>query len=82
MKRCPQCGSIWICINWMHFDLDELVKLNPNQTREELAQGLFAHECWTCGNAILTPTKVRWGMPHWVLKRFHKYSGGYNYENK
>ena len=73
VNRCPRCGSIWVCWNWMHWDLDELCKMNPGYTREELAQGLFAHECWHCGDDMgghnwETPNRIKWGVPYWLLQ--------------
>ncbi len=77
IARCPYCNSIWVCWNWCYSDLDELVKLNPTYTREEVAQTLWVHECWDCGDVYggachETPNKVTNGMPHWFLERFHE----------
>ena len=71
IRECPYCNSIWVCWNWCHWDLEELIKLNPHRTREELSNCLWGHECWDCDNVHETAKKIHFGIPYWILKRFY-----------
>jgi len=74
MKKCPSCGSIWVCWNWMHFtkeSMNEFLIETGADYRHET--DLWGHECWDCENAIETNEKVKNGIPYWILKYFHKF---------
>ena len=76
IKRCPYCGSIWVCWNWMHF-----TKESMNKYFEEIgvayrhAKDDWGHECWDCESALSTDYEVKNGMPYWILKYFHRFFG-------
>ena len=60
-RKCPYCGSIRVCWNWIQAwggDLDKYCEENPHMTREELAQAMWMHECWDCENVFETPERV------------------------
>jgi hypothetical protein len=61
IARCPRCGSMWVCFNWISGKSDNI----------------WIHECWNCDNIFDTPNKVRRGVPYWILRRFHKFKGSY-----
>jgi hypothetical protein len=68
IPQCPYCHSIWVCWNWAHWDLENLVKLNPNLSRRELVNSQWGHECWSCSGVHETMDKVERGVPYWFLK--------------
>lgn len=61
MRKCPHCGSIWVCWNWVKATVPLA-----------LSSYSWVHECWDCENAIATPDKVKDGMWYWFLKMFFK----------
>ena len=67
IKRCPYCGSIWVAWNWCHWNLEDLVRLNPHLTREEIKNSQWGHECWNCEGVNETENEVTNGIPHWLL---------------
>ena len=79
MPRCPYCKSIWVCWNWVHSfggDLEACAAANPHMTKEELAETMWTHECWNCGDGhggscFQTAHKVKNGIPYWILRRFY-----------
>lgn len=72
MKKCPYCGSIWVCWNWLHFTKEsmnqKLLELHINYRH---ATDKWGHGCWKCDNAFETAEKVKNGIPYWILKHFY-----------
>jgi len=46
-RCCPQCGSPFVCWNWIHVEKDEFNQMNPHQTPR--TSDLWDHECWGDG---------------------------------
>lgn len=67
--KCPHCGSIWVCWNWMHHKKEDLQRLNP-WNADKIKTDVWAHECWYCGWCHETSNAVKMGIPHWLLKIF------------
>lgn len=61
MKRCPYCGSLWVCFNWIR-----------DKNNQSNGQFFYYHECWDCSDVFHTKFKVRNGIPYWALKMFYK----------
>lgn len=72
LAKCPNCGSIWVCWNWIHSNLDDLIRLNPHLTRGELDDSLWGHECWDCDSIHETKEEVKNGLPYDFLKAYYK----------
>jgi hypothetical protein len=71
IARCPHCGSLWVCWNWIHpwgGDLDKYCVINPHMTREELSQSMWGHECWDCEGCHDTKERVLNGIPYKLLR--------------
>lgn len=73
IRRCPSCGSIWVCWNMMHAcggDREAYERGNPDIPPSELKD--WGHECWECEYVHETDKKVYNGLPYWFLRRFYR----------
>lgn len=74
MRKCPFCKSLFVCWNWVYVPKEKLIKLNPYLKIFGVEWG---HKCWQCGAVNITHSKVKDGMPYWLLKFLDKYFGRY-----
>jgi len=71
ISKCPSCGSIWVCWNWVCAwggDREKYEKANPHIKPEDLKD--WGHECWVCDDVFETYHKVRNGVPYNLLRLY------------
>ena len=68
-RKCPKCGSVRVCWNWCHWDLDKLIELNPHLTRKENEDSQWGHECWDCDSVFETKDEITDGIYYEDLRR-------------
>ena len=51
-RKCPKCGSVKVCWNWVHCPIEKAMELNPHLSKGELESSQWIHECWNCGDDI------------------------------
>jgi len=71
LRRCPYCGSIWVCWNWIHapaqwtYDTEDGFEYNEGD--------IWVHECWNCEGCFETPIKIYLGIPYKILRFYFEY---------
>lgn len=76
MRRCPNCGSIWVCWNWLHYKRGSTVDIfykDEFYEEGEADHDVWVHECHNCSDSYEdyvwdTEEEVRDGIPYWVLR--------------
>ena len=68
MKKCPTCGSIWVCWNWIHTTREDMQELNPDKV---FTGDQWYHECWDCSDVFTTQDKELNGIEYERLVRLY-----------
>jgi hypothetical protein len=78
-RKCPNCGSIWVCWNWVYVTKERHNELNPGNIVDH---DIWDHECWDCEwcvGHLINDEKVNNGIPYWMLKWFYFLSPKWKY---
>ena len=74
IRKCPYCGSPWVCWNWMHawggnMEIYEIKNTHifPKDLKE------WGHECQRCDAVSETYHRVQNGLPFWFVKRVYPF---------
>ena len=61
MRKCPACGSVFVCWNWVHTTKEVMEELNPDRS---FTTDQWYHECWDCEDVFVTGEEVKDGIEY------------------
>lgn len=70
MRKCAYCKSVFVCWNWFFQTKEKLQEFNPTLN---IKNDEWGHECWKCNGVQISSSKVKNGLPYWLLKFIFKY---------